>query len=181
MIDETDIQQILKKDGFELSDEDFQLFLEIVKSQINQGLDVPIEPVSFTQVENGFNDDKLLVDMFPIDEIHSLKIEDSILIEDKDYNIDYDDGILYFNRTYNGFLRLEYSAGLTTQEYSTHIVPLIINMLEYNLDNNWDKNASSIKEGDITISYDTSIGKGALIQKTLNDLNNRYSTYIRML
>ena len=54
-------------------------------------------------------------------------------------------------------------------------------MLEYNLDNSWDKNASSIKEGDITISYDTSIGKGALIQKTLNDLNNRYSTYIRML
>ena len=49
------------------------------------------------------------------------------------------------------------------------------------LDNSWDKNASSIKEGDITISYDTSIGKGALIQKTLNDLNNRYSTYIRML
>ena len=50
MIDETDIQQILKKDGFELSDDDFQLLLEIVKSQINQGLDVPIEPVSFTQV-----------------------------------------------------------------------------------------------------------------------------------
>ena len=42
MIDETDIQQILKKDGFELSDDDFQLLLEIVKSQINQGLDVPI-------------------------------------------------------------------------------------------------------------------------------------------
>ena len=111
MIDETDIQQILKKDGFELSDDEFQLLLEVVKSQINQGLDVPIEPVSFTQVENGFNDDKLLVDMFPIDEIHSLKIGDSILIEDEDYNIDYDDGILYFNRTYNGFLRLEYSAG----------------------------------------------------------------------
>ena len=78
-------------------------------------------------------------------------------------------------------IRDRYSAGLTTQEYSTHIVPLIINMLEYNLDNSWDKNTSSIKEGDITISYDTSIGKGALIQKTLNDLNNRYSTYIRML
>ena len=36
---------------------------------------------------NGFNDDKLLVDMFPIDEIHSLKIGDSILIEDKDYKL----------------------------------------------------------------------------------------------
>ena len=38
MINETDIQQILKTDGFELSDDDFQLLLEIVKSQINQGL-----------------------------------------------------------------------------------------------------------------------------------------------
>ena len=53
--------------------------------------------------------------------------------------------------------------------------------IEEVLDNSWDKNTSSIKEGDITISYDTSISKGALIQKTLNDLNNRYSTYIRML
>ena len=42
---------------------------------------------TLTQVENGFNDDKLLVDMFPIDEIHSLKIGDSILIEDKDYKL----------------------------------------------------------------------------------------------
>ena len=113
MIDETDIQQILKKDGFELSDDDFKLLLEIVKSQINQGLDVPIEPVSFTQVENGFNDDKLLVDMFPIDEIHSLKIGDSILVIDTintktndfgiiDIPLNYDEGKYTLKLTYNG-------------------------------------------------------------------------------
>ena len=54
-------------------------------------------------------------------------------------------------------------------------------MVDYELDTGWTKNASSIKEGDVQINIDTSIGKGALIQKTLDDLKNQFNTYMRMI
>ena len=53
--------------------------------------------------------------------------------------------------------------------------------MEYENDSGWTKNASSIKEGDVQINLDTSIGKGALIQKNLDDLKNRFNTYMRMI
>ena len=54
-------------------------------------------------------------------------------------------------------------------------------IIEYENDSGWTKNASSIKEGDVQINLDTSIGKGALIQKNLDDLKNRFNTYMRMI
>ncbi len=175
MLSENDI-----KEELDLSSDDFNKLLELIKSQITQKIGVPLEPTSFTQVEKYFQGDVLIVDNFPIEEIHHFKIG-SQNIRTNDYNIDYDTGIIYLNSIYTGFLRLEYTACISTNDYSMYILPLIYDMMEYHLDNGWNKNASSIKEGEITINYDTSLGNGAKIQNTLTDLEERYSSFCRMI
>ena len=62
-----------------------------------------------------------------------------------------------------------------------YIDPLVDEILEYDLDVGWTKNASSIKEGDVQINLDTSIGKGALIQNKLDDLKSMFNMYMRMI
>ena len=45
----------------------------------------------------------------------------------------------------------------------------------------WNKDASSIKENNVTVNYDTSLGKGAHIQSMIADLRNRYHCFVEMI
>ena len=54
-------------------------------------------------------------------------------------------------------------------------------MVEYENDNSWNKNASSITEKSLTVSYDISLGKGARILSMIQDLKNKYSCYVEMI
>lgn len=175
MLSEDDI-----KNRFDLSDDDFNKLFELVKAQIAQKIGIPLEPTKFTQVERNFFDDIIILDYFPLDKIHHIKIGEEDLTTD-DCIIDYSGGIIYLNNSIRGFLKLEYTSCISTNDYSMYILPLINDMIEYQLDTGWDKDASSIKEGEITITYDTSIGKGAKINDALNELKERYSAFCRMI
>lgn len=54
-------------------------------------------------------------------------------------------------------------------------------MIEYENDNSWNKNASSIKENNVTVNYDTNLSKGALIQSMIQDLRNKYGCLVEMI
>jgi alanine-alpha-ketoisovalerate/valine-pyruvate aminotransferase len=54
-------------------------------------------------------------------------------------------------------------------------------MIEYERDNSLTKDASSISEKNVTISYDTSQGKGVRIQSMIQDLRNKYSCVVDMI
>ena len=151
-----------------------------IKHRISAHVGVPITPTSFTQVEKKFNGDSLIVDNYPVREIHSIKIGNEKL-NNKDYTLDKDAGLIYFKRHYHGFLVLKYICCISDEQMLMYINPLVDEILEYDLDVGWTKNASSIKEGDVQINLDTSIGKGALIQKKLDDLKSMFNMYMRMI
>ena len=88
-----------------------------------------------------------------------------------------DDGTIYLNRNYTGMLYLEYMWGLSKEEYD----PLLDLMVEYELDESFTKDASSISEKNDSVSYDTSQGKGARIQSMIQDLKNKYSCVMVMI
>ncbi len=150
---------------------------ELIENKISAYIGVPVKPTKFTQFEK-FDGETVFVETFPFIEVTSLTIDNQAIT---DYVIDKKAGLIYLNHNYSGFLNLDYVAGLTEDEYSIYIKPLVNDMLEYENDSGWTKNASSIKEGDVQINLDTSMGKGALIQKTLDDLKNRFNTYMRMI
>ena len=153
---------------------------ELIKKKISAYIGVPIDSTSFTQIEKYFSGDTLLVDNFPINKITNLTIGGEELTSN-DYTVDSETGLIYFKHQYNGFLILNYTCCLSDSQISMFIDPLVEDMMEYELDTGWTKNASSIKEGDVQINLDTSIGKGALIQKNLDDLKYMFNTYARMI
>ena len=150
---------------------------DLIENKISAYIGVPVKPTSCSQFER-FDGETVFVETFPFTEVKCLTIDNN---EITDYIIDNKAGLIYLNQYYSGFLKLDYVAGLTEEEYSLYIEPLVKDMLEYENDSGWTKNASSIKEGDVQINLDTSIGKGALIQKNLDDLKNRFNTYMRMI
>lgn len=153
---------------------------ELIKQKISAYINVPLTPKKFTQMEHDFNDDVLIINEYPVCEILSLRIGSQELTSD-DYILDVNSSVLYLNKTYNGLLFLEYTSCLSEEDIAMYITPLVQDMMEYELDTGWTKNASSIHEGDVSISIDTSIRKGALIQKNLDELKSMFNTYARMI
>lgn len=149
---------------------------ENLKKRLELELGLPLTPKSVKKIERNFDDDQIIVEFFPINEINVLKIGEKILTNE-DYFLNESGGIIYLTENHKGMLYLEYSYALDESEWK----PLLDLMVEYENDNSWDKDASSIKENNVTVSYDTSVGKGARIQSMIVDLRNKYSCVVEMI
>lgn len=155
------------------SDKDLE---ETLKKRLELELGLPLTPKSVKKIERNYNDDLIIVENFPIQEICVLKIGGNTLTSE-DYCLNESEGIIYLNKRHNGLLYLQYTYGLDESEYS----PILDLMIEHENDTSWTKNASSISEKNVTVSYDTSQGTGARIQSMIQDLRNKYSCYVEMI
>lgn len=160
----------------EINEEELKEYLE---KDLESQLGLTFKDVEHTQIEE-FDYDHIILDFYPILEITSVNIGSETL-EPTDYILDEELGIIYLKHPYRGLLNLKYVSGFSKLEYDTVISPLLDLMLKYHLDTGWDKDATTIKEGDVSISYDSSIGTGALINNRINELRKRYSTTARLL
>ena len=149
---------------------------ETLKKRLELELGLPLTPKPCKKVEPYFDDDLIMVENYPIQNITTFKIGCTSLGEE-DYILDDSKGIIYLTNHHTGLLHLEYCYGLNEDEYN----PLLDLMVEYETDTGWNKNASSIKENNVTVNYDTSLGKGALIQSMITDLKNKYSCVVEMI
>lgn len=158
-------------------DDETQRLKQELKKRLELELELPLTPKSSKQIEKAFNDSIILIDNYPIITINLLKIGDKTLHPFKDYLINENDGTIYLNKNHTGLLYIEYIYGLKEEDYN----PILELMLEDELDSGWNKNATSISENDVSVSYDTSLGRGALIQSMINDLKNRYKCHLEMI
>ena len=149
---------------------------EKLKKRLELELGLPLTPKSTKKVEPYFDDDLIMVENYPIQEIDTFKIGNKVL-GDEDYILDESKGIIYLTNHHSGLLYLKYCYGLSEEEYN----PLLDLMVEYETDSGWNKNASSIKENNVTINYDTSLGKGARIQSMIAELRNKYNCVVEMI
>ena len=167
----------------------------LLKQRLESEIGIPLTPKTIKQVELDFNNDVILTDYFPIHQITQLKIDDENITG---YTLIEDEGTIYLNKNYTGKLYLEYTYGLKEEEY----LPIIrlmdaayllkeqgyeccgctMKLYEADeLDNSMMKNASSLKESNVTVSYDTGLSRGAIIQSMINNLRNRYNCTVRMI
>lgn len=147
-----------------------------LKNRLELELGLPLTPKFGKQVDQSFDDNTILIDDFPVQSIKTLKIGNKIL-GDEDYILNESEGCIYLKEHQRGFLYLEYCYGLAESEYK----PLLDLMVEYESDNSWNKDASSIKENNVAVSYDTSVGKGARIVGMIQDLRCKYSCRVEMI
>lgn len=149
---------------------------ENLKKRLELELGLPLTPQVKKQIEQNFDGKVILLQEFPVQSITLLRIGGMIIGSD-DYILNESEGCIYLNAYYAGTLYLEYTYCLNESEY----MPILDLMLEYEKDNSWNKNASSIKENNVTVSFDTSVGKAARIQSMISDLRNRYSCYVELI
>ena len=155
---------------------DTKILKKKLKNRLEMELGLPLTPKLSKQVDRDFNDSVILVDNYPIVTINELKIGNEIIDSD-DYILVEEEGTIYLNRSYHGMLYLEYTWALPKSDFQ----PLLDLMMDYELDNSFTKDASSISEKNVSVSYDTSQGKGARIQAMIQDLKSRYACVVVMI
>ena len=156
-----------------INDDDLK---ETLKKRLELELGLPLTPKTVKQVDMRFNDEIILLDNFPVSEIKLIRIDSRELVSE-DYMLVENEGTIYLNEHCSGRLYVEYTYGLPEEDY----LPLLDLMVEYENDTSWKKDASSISEKNVSISYDTSQGKGARIQAMIQDLRNKYACVVDMI
>lgn len=149
---------------------------EVLKKRLMVLTGLPLDPTPATQIEKKFDNDSIVVDYYPIESIRKIMVDNNCICINECL-IDKDAGIIFLPKKYTGDLFLQYIYKIPESAYSA-IIDL---MVEYDNDPAWDKRASSITEGGVTVSIDTSVGKGALIQSMIDDLKFRYNSTARLI
>ena len=144
------------------------------KLAVQTGL--PLTPTSATQIDVKFDSESIVLDYYPLKSIRKLMV-DSNCIRLQECLIDKQAGIIFLPKRYTGKLYIQYTYCIPPEEFDA-IIDL---MMEYDNTPGWDKRASSITEGGVTVSLDTSTGSYALIQSMIDDLRLRYNTTARMI
>lgn len=184
LIDVTGLKEQLemKKVTYDLTNEQLELLLKNTTNELIGYTNLPVNPVNHKVIRRDFTDDMFEVDFYPIKEISSLKIGSLELPSDK-YVVDNELGIIYLESKMSGMLVLEYVSQLSDEFVENKINPLLTDMISYTLGNKFSPNGvmTSVKEGDVSVNYDSSTSLGTLIQSRIKDLKSFYSIRIRML
>ena len=177
----TDLE--LKGITHELTDEQLTLLLQNKTDELAGLTNLPILPTSHKEIRQDFEDERYEVDSYPVSSITSLTIGPYTLNETEHYTLDESLGIIYFNRLWNGMLVVEYVSCISDDVITQKVNPLLSDMIGYTLLNGFSPvgSVTSMKEGDVSVNYDTSTSLGNLIQSRINDLKNIYSVRIKVL
>lgn len=167
-------------DDSSLSDEDLNLLIIGKIDELQGLLGFDIVETSHKQYIRNYHDNLLILDYLNVLEVYQVLVNNKELCE-SEYTLDENLGILYFNNTQNGFLIIKYLCGLNETQLNTLIKPLLLDMITYKLDDNPERNATSIKEGDISIGYDTTQLLGQRINTRIQELRNSYTTKVRLI
>lgn len=147
---------------------------ETLKKQLELELGIPLNPRKTKQYIRKFKGETIILNHYPINRICSLKIsgkeiEEFILMEEH--------GLIHLPQILRGTVLVEYCYCLPESEYT----PLLDLMVEYETSTDKLKDATSISEGKVSVSFDKSTTKGAIIQGMIADLKKRHSYSVRVI
>ena len=185
-MDKKKLKTLLKLEGIlpdDITDDDLEILLESKKSELDGLLPFDIYPKDRKQIIHEFKGKLLELDYYPILQVARIYYKHKPL-HPKEYSVNGELGIIYFNKHLTGSVRIDYTSGFDELEYAHTIDPLLKEMVAYTLTyNKWrmGDNISSIKEGDVSVNYDTNNGRGTIITNRINELKNQYTARIRWI
>lgn len=158
---------------------------QLLKSTITklQGLTgLSINPIIREFLIYDYEGKMLQFDFYPVQCVNQLCINEKIVDDDK-YVLDEGLGVLYFKTLMNGVLKCKYTTYVPDEIITSIINPLLVDMLSHDINKgfNWEGEYSTVKEGDVSVSYDTSTGLYNSIQDRINNLKFMYSGRAKLL
>lgn len=165
-----DIKELLKAHDIneDIEDDTIQTLINEAVSLVNiEG----INEVNHEDYTKEFNSDVYLTSYFPIITQTVLCAVDGKLVTPAKI---LKNGIIHFDKTYYGELEVSYTTGIPSSEYEDSINLIVLFMLQEQMNN--PQGLSSIKEGDVTLSYNTSKNSIYLnnIRDVIEDLRGKY-------
>lgn len=154
---------------------------DVLRGKLLKRLEVevglPLIPKSAKELERNFKGSEIVLSYFPVRSVELIRIDGNALDLDKVIIME-DEGTIHLPREYSGdVLYVEYTYGLPPESFD----PIVDLMIEHELDTDWRKDVSSVKEINVSVSYDTSVSRGATINNMINDLRNSYNCLVRMI
>lgn len=174
----------LDNQGVDYSDYEEQLE-QLLNSTINklQGLTgLSINPQERDVLIFEYTGRMLQFDFYPVQCVNQLCIDEKIIEEEK-YVLDCSLGVLYFKDIMDGTLKCKYTTYVPEDIIDSLVNPLLVDMLSHDINKgfNWEGEYSTVKEGDVSISYDTSTGLYSSINDRINNLKFMYSGRAKLL
>lgn len=172
-IDYDEIRKYLKANKVteEYSDEDLNsLYTSYLNYILNKaGISLTEQTQQVTDINNkNFNIPNYLLPNYPVKEITEVKLDDEIL-DPEDYYIDKQNGIIRWKQELIGNV-LEITYVIEPDEFIIDLINIIVlDMILYNISNNTDE-ISTVKEGDVSVSYNTNNSTSNRINNNMNDL-----------
>ena len=179
MINAAKIKTLLKFEGINLedfTDEELDILMDSKVNEIESLTGLAIKPKHRRQVESHFQGDMIRLEFYPVMDFNRLLINDTCICP-KHYNINMDLGIIYLDEIYKGSVIVEYISGQKDEFIDNIITPLVKDMVAYAVTYNkfnMGGPVSSIKEGDVSVNYDTNNGYGSRITNQIADMKSKY-------
>lgn len=169
----TELKTLLSVEGIttSLTDEDYTVLL---KHKLNYILSIvglnSTEPSTYTDTLLDYDGNRhVLLHHYPVIELQSVQI-DNRTINTNEYNLNKNSGVIKFtSRRQDGILTIQYTAGLTDSQISTILEPLLLDWVVYDANPENTGVISSIKEGDVSVNYDTTNSELIQLTNRLND------------
>lgn len=164
--------------------EELEILIEYKTRELQGLIGVNVEETQETQTVRYFNDDRMRLRQYPVQSIESITFKNEEL-ECKHYFLDEKLGIVYFDKKYCGLISVNYISCISEEEINNTISPLLVDMILYDILNkgNNPNNGiiSSVKEGDVSVNYDTSSTLGNRIWSRIEELRERYKRTARVV
>lgn len=164
-----EVKQHLKQYNLEtsLTDDEITKIIDDKTSELIVKTGVNFNDLKRQYFERDYNNDSVILDEYPVSEIESVKIDGEI-INPKEYSLFKPDGIIYFNYDHHGNLLVDYVIELSDEKL-IFLKNIILDMFVLTVNDDPLLYATSIKEGDSSITMDLSFTLQSNIEKMINE------------
>ena len=174
-----DIQDYLKArnvDGSKYNDSDLKKLVDIYKDYILNLVGISLdeqEESVFDFKKDLFRVPNYLLPYYPVTLIESIQVDNEDILENQ-YYLDKNNGIIKWRdpNLSGELLEIKYKYQLNNEFLLNLIRNIILDMIVSSADKDSTTNLKTIKEGDISITYDTTDSTNARINTNLNNLKN---------
>ncbi len=133
------------------------------------GISLNEQTQQITDINNrNFNIPNYLLPNYPVKEITVVKLDDKVL-DPEDYFVDKQNGIIRWKQELIGNV-LEITFITEPDEFIINLIrTILLDMILYDASDNTDE-ISTVKEGDVSVTYNTTNSTGNRINTNMNDL-----------
>ena len=157
-----------------LTDSQITALIGYKTNELSELIGVPIGTVSKEYTNLDFLGNRVFLPLYPVNNITSIKLGDTDIT---DYKLKKNDGYIKLSTTLQGELTVNYDYGLNLDNMLKNlIIDMIVSQCKYGLDGG----ASSVREGDVSVTYNGN-GFNDNIQTRIDNLRNTYSGRLRLL